>query len=185
LGDHNCKIDAIKGAGWRRGVAGAVADFLGVTSSEVPTVVRVRPRRIRIIVWIAAPLILVLFIFIATSLHGTFSDNGAVFRTVDQVAMIVLGVLAALGSLIFARPWVEADARGIRVRNLLGYYDLPWDLVRSVRFNRGAPWVTLELADDDIVAVLAVQAADKEHALRAVRGLRALHAAAQGPAGSR
>jgi hypothetical protein len=65
------------------------------------------------------------------------------------------------------------------VRNLLGFYDLPWEVVRAVKFNRGAPWVTLELEDDDVVAVLAVQAADKEYALRAVRGLRALHEAAQ------
>jgi hypothetical protein len=128
--------------------------------------------------WIAAPVIVVLFTLIATSLRGGFNDTGAAFQTADQVAMIALGILAALGSLIFTRPWVEADARGVRVRNLLGFYDLPWEIVRAVRFNRGAPWVTLELADDDVVAVLAVQAADKEHALRAVRGLRALHAAA-------
>jgi hypothetical protein len=130
-------------------------------------------------VWIAAPVIVVVFTLVATSLHGTFSDNGAVFQTADQVAMIVLGVLAALGCLIFARPWVEADAKSVRVRNLLGYYDLPWEVVRAVTFRRGAPWVILDLADDDVVAVLAVQAADKEHALRAVRGLRALHEASQ------
>lgn len=141
--------------------------------------VRARPRRIRLLVFIAAPVIVVLFTFIAMSLQGSFNGAGAVFQPADQVAMILLGVLAALGTLIFARPWVEADADGIRVRNMLGYYDLPWEIVRAVTFNRGSSWVTLDLVDDDVVAVLAVQAADKDYAVRAVRGLRALHEASR------
>jgi uncharacterized protein YhhL (DUF1145 family) len=148
-------------------------------NADVPTVVRARPRRIRILVWITAPVIVVLFALIALSLQGTFNDEGAAFQPIDRVAMFLLGVLAALGTLIFTRPSVEADASGVRVRNLLGYYDLPWDAIRAITFHRGAPWAFLELTDDDRVAVLAVQAADKEHAVRAVRGLRALHAAAQ------
>ena len=70
------------------------------------------------------------------------------------------------------------DADGVRVRNLLGFYDLPWEAVRAVSFGRGAPWAFLELTDDNRVALLAVQAADKDYAVRVVRGLRALHAAA-------
>jgi Bacterial PH domain len=80
--------------------------------------------------------------------------------------------------LTLTRPRVEADAEGIRVRNLLGSYELPWAVVRAVRFGRGAPWATLDLRDDDVVAVMAVQAVDKQYAVDAVRGLRALHAAA-------
>ena len=49
-------------------------------------------------------------------------------------------------------------------------------MVRAVRFGRGAPWATLELQDDDVVSVMAVQAADKEYAVEAIRVLRALHA---------
>jgi Bacterial PH domain len=147
--------------------------------TEPPALVRARPRRIRVMVLVAAPVIVVVFTLIAIGLQGDYNEKGASFQTIDQVAMILLGVLAAAGSLIFARPWVEADAHGVRVRNLLGFYDLPWEVVRAVTFGRGAPWVILELDDDDRVAVLAVQAADKEYAVRAARGLRALHAAAQ------
>src|SRR2546423_11021983 len=93
--------------------------------------------------------------------------------------MIGLGVLAALGILMFTRPRVDADERGIRVRNVIGSYDLPWDVVRSVEFRRGSPWASLELRDDDMVAIMAVQAADKGRAVAAVRALRALLAAAQ------
>lgn len=139
-------------------------------------VLRVRPRRIRIMVWIAAPVVVVLFTLIAFSLSGSYNETGASFQTPDQVAMILLGVLVAAGSLLLARPSLEADDDGVRVRNLFGTIDVPWALVRAVRFNRGAPWVTLDLQDDDVVSVLAIQAADKEHAVRAVRALRDLHA---------
>jgi hypothetical protein len=148
----------------------------------MPDVVRARPQRIRRLVWIAAPAIVVIFTLIALGLHGSINETGAAFQTADQVAMILLGLVAAAATLIFTRPSVEADASGIRVRNLLGSYDLPWEVVRAVKFNRGASWVTLDLEDDDVVAVLAVQAADKDYAVRAVRGLRALHAAAHGRA---
>jgi hypothetical protein len=148
-------------------------------SDEVPAVLRVRPRRIRIVVWIAAPVIVLVFTAIAVSLRGTFNETGAAFQTTDQVAMILLGLLVAAGSLLLARPCVEADAAGVRVRNTVTSVDLPWEVVRAVRFGRGAPWVTLDLQDDDVVSVLAIQAVDKEHAVRAVRALRAIHARAQ------
>jgi hypothetical protein len=151
----------------------------------VPTVLKVRPRRIRIMVWIAAPVTVVLFTAVAFSLHGSFNETGAAFETPDQVAMILLGILVAAGSLLLARPSLEADVNGVRVRNLFGTIDLPWAVVRGVRFNRGAPWVTLDLHDDDVVSVLAIQAADKEHAVRAVRALRAIHADARAATMSR
>ncbi|MBX6721880.1 MAG: PH domain-containing protein, partial [Dactylosporangium sp.] len=58
--------------------------------------------------------------------------------------------------------------------NVIGGYELPWEVVRAVRFERGAPWVSLELVDDDLVAVMAIQRADKEHAVAAARALRAM-----------
>jgi hypothetical protein len=143
-------------------------------------VLKVRPRLIRLVVWIAAPVTVVVFTAIAVSLHGSFNETGAAFETPDQVAMILLGVLVAAGSLVLARPSLSADANGVRVRNLFGSVDLPWAVVRAIRFNRGAAWATLDLHDDDVVSVLAIQAADKEHAVRAVRALRAIHASAVG-----
>jgi hypothetical protein len=124
---------------------------------------------------VAAGAIVVIFTLIATALTGSTGEGPAVFQTGDQAAMIGLGVCAALGALAFARPRVRADEKGIWVRNVFGTYDLPWGVVREVRFERGHPWVTLELADDDTLSVLAIQAADKEYAVEAVRGLRALH----------
>jgi hypothetical protein len=143
-----------------------------------PDVVRLRPRKARVVCGIAAVAVLGMFTFLGTVLKGPVNQGPAVFGPADQIAMVMIGAFAALGVLTFTRPRVEADARGIRVRNLVGGYELPWSAVRAVRFARGAPWASLELVDDDVVAVMAVQATDKEYAVAGVRALRALHAAA-------
>jgi hypothetical protein len=157
-----------------------VADWLDVTE---PDVLRVRPHRIRLVCWVAAGLVVILFTVIGTTLRGPIADGSAAFQPGDQWAMIGLGVLVALGILSLTRPRVVADGRRVKVRNVIGGYELPWEVVRAVRFDRGAPWATLELQDDDVVAVMAVQAADKQRAVVAVGRLRDLldaHRAATG-----
>jgi hypothetical protein len=79
--------------------------------------------------------------------------------------------------LLVARPRVVADEEHVKIQNILGGYDLPWSVVHAVRFDRGNPWLTLELENDDVVAVMAIQATDKEHAVTGARTLRALLAA--------
>jgi hypothetical protein len=139
-----------------------------------------------VVCWILAAVTVVFFTVIGTALRGSIGQGTAVFQPGDQVAMIGLGLVIAAGILLFTRPQVIADVRGIRIRNVVGGYDLPWNVVRAIRFDRGASWATLELADDDTVSILALQAVDKEHAVAGVRALRALHAAAQNaaPAGA-
>jgi len=141
--------------------------------------VRARPIKATRVAWVLAVVVVAVFAAVATTLRGATDSGKGVFQASDQWAMIVLGVLGALGILMFTRPRVEADERGIRIRNLVGGYDLPWDVVRSVQFTRGAPWASLELRDDDLIPMMAIQATDKKYALEALRGLRALLAAAQ------
>lgn len=136
-----------------------------------------RPRRARVIAYVLAAVVVVVFTLIAMGLHGKTGDGPGYFQRGDQAAMIGLGICAALGILMMTRPRVEADETGVRVRNIIGSYDLPWDAVRAVTFGRGAPWLTLDLHDDERVAVMAVQMADKDYAVKAARGLRALHTA--------
>jgi hypothetical protein len=135
--------------------------------------------------WASAAVIVVVFTAISFGLHGSLGDGApGTFQRGDQAAMVGLGLLAALGILMFTRPRIVADDRGVHVRNALGGYDLPWEVIRAVRFSRGAPWASLELEDDDVVSVLAVQSADKEYAVAAVRTLRGMLEAhrAQAPA---
>lgn len=153
-----------------------VAD--SVLVSATPEAVRLRPQRVRIVCWVLAAAVFVVFTLVGSGLRGSTGEGGGSFQRGDQIAMFGLGVLFALGILLFTRPRIEADAAGIRVRNLVGGYELSWDLVRAVRFNRGTPWASLELHDEDLVPMLALQAADKQYAIDGVRALRALHAAA-------
>ena len=74
---------------------------------------------------------------------------------------------------------MDADATGIRARNVFIRHELPWAAVRAVRFDRHSSWATLVLTNGDELPLLAVQAADKEHTVRAVEGLRALLAEAK------
>jgi hypothetical protein len=108
-----------------------------------------------------------------------------VFQGGDQAAMVILGLLGAAAILLFTRPRVVADARHLEVRNVIGSHDVPWGVVRRIVFEKGSPWVSLELEDDDTLAVMAVQAADKEHAVAAVRALRTLLAASRDAAPDR
>jgi hypothetical protein len=145
-------------------------------ASTEPLEVRARPQRLRILCWVSATVIVALFTLVATALRGG-TEGGGSFAAGDQAAMVGLGVLLAAGVLAISRPRLSADARGLRIRNIVGGYELPWTVVRAVRFDDHAPWASLELADDERVAVMAVQAADKEYAVAAVRRLRALLAA--------
>ena len=138
-------------------------------------VVRARPVRLRRVAIGIAAVVVVLFVVIA-ALLGRTSSEGVEFGPGDQVAMVLLGLLVAAGVLLLARPAVVADLDGVRVRNIFTTKDVPWEVVRAVSFPDGTPWAMLDLADDDQIAVLAVQAADGRRAVDAVRALRALHA---------
>jgi hypothetical protein len=135
-----------------------------------------RPHKIRWVAGSAAAGVVVLFTAISFGLHGStgFDDSGH-FERGDQTAMIGLGVLIGLGILAFCRPRVTADGEGIRIRNVVGGYDLPWSVVRAVRFDRNSPWAQLDLLDEEQVSIHALQAVDKDYAVDGVRTLRALH----------
>ena len=137
--------------------------------------VTIRPRKVRRVAFIIAPIVVAFFAVLGTLLSGaTGAEDGGVFQPSDRIAMVVLGVFIAGGVLLIARPRVVADEEHVKIQNILGGYDLPWSVVRTVRFDRGNPWLTLELENDDVVAVMAIQATDKEHAVAGARTLRAL-----------
>ena len=140
-----------------------------------PDVVRARPVRLRRVAFGTAAVVVILFVAIA-ALLGRTSSEGVEFGPGDQIAMVLLGVLVAAGVLILARPTVVADLDGVRVQNIFTTKDVPWEVVRAVSFPDGTPWAMLNLADDDQIALLAVQAADGQRAVSTVRALRALHA---------
>lgn len=140
-----------------------------------------RPVRLARVCWGVAGLVMVVFTAVAVAL-GTATSGDAAFRLGDQIAMVVLGALIAGAVLGFTRPRVHADLDGVRIRNVLGEKLVPWQVVRAVRLDDGAPWASLDLQDDDTLALFAIQSNDGDRAVEAVLGMRALLAASrQGP----
>ena len=141
-------------------------------------VVEFRPKRIRVVSWASAVFLVAVFTVVGLLLGDT--PTGVIFRTSDQVAMILLGVLLACGVLLLTRPRVRADESGVEVRNVVTAHRFTWAEVLHVSFPDGASWARLELPDDEYVSIMAVQAVDRERAVEAVRALRRLHRAANG-----
>lgn len=148
-----------------------------MTGAGQPVVVR--PRRLTRVCWATAVVVTVLFGVVAYGL-GRGTSGAAQFQVVDQVAFFLLGLMLAGAVLLFTRARVEADAAGVVVRNPFGTKRLPWQVVRAVRLDDGAPWAVLDLQDDETVQVLAVQANDGDRAVDAVLALRALLNASRG-----
>jgi hypothetical protein len=140
-------------------------------------VVVLRPWRAVVLSVVGAAVLFAVFVVIAVLLRN--SPTGVYFRFADQVSMVLLGALMAGGLLLLARPRVRADARGIEVRNIVSTRRLEWDEVQRVAFPDGASWARLELPDYEYLPVLALQAADRERAVRGITRLRALHSAAR------
>jgi hypothetical protein len=127
---------------------------------------------------VVAAAVVVVGVLVALTLPS--NSTGVIeFRTVDQFAVAGLGIVIGAGVLFLGRSRVDADAEGIRFRNIALTHSLPWDAVRAVAFDRKSPWASLRLRNDDEVSLLAVQAVDGEHAVRTIEGLRTLLAAAE------
>jgi Bacterial PH domain len=148
-----------------------------VPPSRPPAPVTAVPRRWRLFCAGVAVVVAVVLGYVALSLPD--QDTGVSFDVADQVALALLGLVLGAGVLALGRPRVDADATGLRVRNLGGVREVPWTAVRAIRFDRRFKWATVVLTNDDEFALLAVQAADGERAAAAVEGLRALLSAAR------
>lgn len=137
-----------------------------------PPPVRYVPRKLRRVCAVTAAALVAVFAAVAWTLHGT--STGHTFGRADQVATFLFGCLLGAGVLALARPRVEADRAGVRIRNIIGGYDLPWAVVVGVRLDEDASWAALDLADDETVAVMALMATDGRYAIDGVLSLRRL-----------
>lgn len=133
----------------------------------------VRPRRIAIYASIGAVAVIAVGVFVAIKLRS--SDTGVFFRTSDALSMVGLGLLFAGGLMLTARPRLRADSAGLRVRNIVGEKFVAWPVIQRIAFPPGSVWAQLELADDEVMSVMAIQGMDKQRAVDALREVRALH----------
>ncbi|MCW2700654.1 MAG: uncharacterized protein JWQ45_2189 [Blastococcus sp.] len=156
---------------------GIVSDAPHSDAVPPPGSVAAVPRRMRLVCAVVAAVIVAVMVVAARALS---SSHGVVtYHLSDQYGLAALGLLLGVGVLLLGRSRVDADAAGVRIRNIAVSHEFPWQAVRAVHFDRKSSWASLVLENQDEVAVLAIQAVDKERAVRAVQGLRRLHAAAR------
>ena len=132
----------------------------------------VKPHLTPIFAWGAAVIIVVAHVAVGALLK--VGSSGVVFRTADQVAIALVGVVIACFVTLFARPRLRVGPSGVAVRNLFGYRLFPWSEVVDVSFHEGARWARLDLPDDEYVPVMAIQAVDKGRAVESMDTVRAL-----------
>jgi hypothetical protein len=116
-----------------------------------------------------------LVVFIVVALLMKRDNAGAVFGYKDQLFTVVIGLIVAGGLHLPARPRVRADLDAVYTRGYVGNWrTIPWAAVVAVEFPSNARFARLRLPADEILAIYAVQRIDREHAVVAMRGLRAL-----------
>jgi hypothetical protein len=76
--------------------------------------------------------------------------------------------------MLVGRPRLRISADGMWVRNILGEKFVPWPLVRRLAFPEGSNWAQLEMADDEQMPVMAIQAMDRQRAVESLRTARSL-----------
>lgn len=94
--------------------------------------------------------------------------------TANRVAMIVLGLVGAVIAWRFGAVRAVPDPGGLTVVNYATSRRLVWAEIVTVRFGPNDPWVHLDLADGDVLAVMGIQRADGEHGMAEARRLVAL-----------
>jgi hypothetical protein len=116
--------------------------------------------------------------FIAAGVDLPDSANGIAYTAADQYGIGGVGLLCALGVLMFLRPRLRADNSGVEARSFLGgYRHVDWDLVNSVEFPPKARFARLVLPGDELITLYAVQRGDGERSVLVMQQLRALHVA--------
>lgn len=95
----------------------------------------------------------------------------------DRAGVVLVAALAAWVLSLFARLRADPRPGGLVVRNVIHRTELEWPQIVAVRFGGGDPWVTLDLDDGEVLAVMAIQRADGERGMAEARRLATLVAA--------
>ncbi len=103
--------------------------------------------------------------FVALAADGAGAD------TANRIAIIVFGLLGAAIAWRFGAVRAIPDPTGLTVVNYTGRRRLAWAEIVTVRFGPNDPWVHLDLANGDVLAVMGIQRADGEHGMAEARRL--------------
>ena len=133
-----------------------------------------RPRRAR---RVAAAVAVLQFIVLSVVALILPAAGDLAFHWYDRAGVIAVGALVAWFLWHYVRLIAEPGAGGLRVRNLLLGRTVSWGQIVAVRMGNGDPWVTLEISDGDVLAVMAIQRADGDFGRSEARRLATLVAA--------
>ncbi|MBD3784587.1 MAG: PH domain-containing protein [Micrococcales bacterium] len=125
-----------------------------------------RPRRGRVVPLVVAGV----FVLICVAVSVGMGVAGE-WTVGDQVALVVFGLLVGGFLARYAAIRATPGPDGLTVRNLMLTRTVGWDEIEAVRFVEGDPWVSLELVDTDVVAVMAVQRVDGDRGRAEARRL--------------
>lgn len=124
---------------------------------------------------IAIVVIMAVHIFMGAVVDIEFT--GAAITTLDKLAFPGIGlILSAFTWWGLSRPRVRANEDGVEVRNIIGTRFYPWVVIYGLAFPRGSRMARLELPEFEYVPLWAIQSADKERAVAAVKDFRELEA---------
>jgi len=140
---------------------------------SLPVLYQVRPRKITILAAIASAVVVGVSVIAGLLLQDV--NEGISFRTSDQIGLIGIGLVLAGAIMTTARPRLRVTEAGLLVRNVLGDKFFAWELVIRVAYPPNAPWAQLQLPDDELHPVMAIQALDRGRAVHALEQVRRLH----------
>jgi hypothetical protein len=129
-----------------------------------------RPHAARLMTLGLAVLVLLLTAVLVAALPSITPEYGPG----DQAGIALLGLAITWFCWQQASVSARPDESGLTVRNLVRARRLAWAEIVSVRFGGGRPWVQLDLADGDTLAVMGIQRADGARADAEARRLATL-----------
>ena len=142
-----------------------------------------RPRRVRIIAIISS---LALCILAAIGWLLLPADVRALFPLSHRLGLLGILAFPIAVMAVLASSYVRADRSGLRIRNALRVYAMPWERVHKIILRPGDPWAQLLLKpadgrpfeadlDADKRQLMGIQTVDGPLAVTAVKELRVRH----------
>jgi Bacterial PH domain len=128
-----------------------------------------RPLWGQVSAWVVGAIVVGGTLFVGLTARGPLGSSAANRLSFVAFALFSVWLLWRLGG-VHAVP----TAAGLTVRNVIYTRRLDWPMILAVRFSANDPWVKLDLADGNTLAVMAIQRADGERGMAEARRLLAL-----------
>lgn len=125
-----------------------------------------RPMGARVVAYGGCVVLIAVTIVIGVALPPEIVFTPFELITLAITLLIMLAILHGIG-----RSYVRVDDDGLEILNGYRRRRIPWGVMRGISMNRGAPWPTLVLHDDDRVMLFAIQGSDGDAASEAVQDL--------------